>query len=113
MLKIVGTLMTLGIMPKERTAIFIGSEKTTSDPACALWFRLGKCRARAREFLVLEIGWSSEKFESVGWVWLDIVLSTKPVMFCIWLSKQHSNFCATGLNMRPQGTTDDNQCPSC
>jgi hypothetical protein len=49
----------------------------------------------------------------VGWDWLHQVLSSKPVMFRLWLSKQHSNFCATGLHMKRCNMSDDDRCPSC
>ena len=34
-------------------------------------------------------------------------------MFRLWLSKQHSNFCATGLQMKRCKLSDDDRCPSC
>ncbi len=34
-------------------------------------------------------------------------------MYRIWLSKQHSNFCATARNMKRVGHSDDDRCPSC
>ena len=98
-------------LPKEATAIVIDGEKITSDPTKALRYRLGKIRAR--EFLISEKGWLPLQFDEVAWDCLHKVLSTKPVMFRLWLSKQHSNFCATGRNMSRNAQADDDRCPSC
>jgi len=105
-----GTIYTTEMLPREHSAIFIGKEKITSDPTKALRYKLSKFRAK--EFLK-EVGWSEEAFELTGWDWLDRTLTKKPVMFRIWLSKQHSNFCATGRNMKRCGFSDDDRCPSC
>ena len=102
---------TTHMLPREYSAIFIGKSKITSDPTKALRYRLSKLRAK--EFLTGAVGWSEEAFESTGWDWLDRVLAKKPVMFRIWLSKQHSNFCATGRNMKRCGYSEDDRCPSC
>lgn len=100
-----------GTLPRERSAIFIGNEKITSDPTNALRYLISKFRAK--HFLVSHHGWSEAQFDSVGWDWLDKVLAKKPVMYRIWLSKQHSNFCATARNMKRAGYSDDDRCPSC
>ena len=92
-------------LPKEATAIVINGEKITSDPTKALRYRL--CKIRAREFLISEKGWLPLQFDEVAWDYLHKALSTKPVMFRLWLSKQHSNFCATGRNMSRNAQADD------
>jgi len=102
---------TTDMLPSEYTAIFIGTSKITSDPTKALRYRLSKFRAK--EFLIGSGGWTTEAFEAAGWDWLDRVLAKKSVMFRIWLSKQHSNFCATGRNMKRCGFSEDDRCPSC
>ena len=99
------------LLPKEATALFVDQEKITSDPTNALRYLLGK--TKARQFLTTEQGWSGEQFDSVGWDWLNQVLSSKPIMFRLWLSKQHSNFCATNLQMKRCKLSDDDRCPSC
>jgi hypothetical protein len=106
-----GPRTTLHILPNEHTAIFIGKEKVTSDPTKALRYKLSKFRAK--EFLTGKHGWTDEQFDLVGWDWLDKVLGKKPVMYRIWLSKQHSNFCATARNMKRYGESEDDRCPSC
>lgn len=67
----------------------------------------------AKRFLTAEHGWTEEMFDDTGWDWLHKVLHGKPVMFRLWLSKQHSNFCATGKQMGRCGMSDDDRCPSC
>ena len=99
-------------LPKEAAAIFINNELITLDPTKALRCRLGK--VQAREFLTSEKGWSPQQFDEVAWDSIHKVLSTKPVMFRLWLtSKQCSNFCATGKNMACNAQANDDQCPSC
>ena len=99
------------VLPKEAIAIFVDLQKITSDPTNTLRYLLSKKTAKL--FLTSEQGWSDEQFDSVGWDWLHQVLSSKPVMFRLWLSKQHSNFCATGLHMKRCNMSDDDRCPSC
>ena len=107
----VKTLQHAGLLPKEAVALFVSQHKITSDPTNSLRYLLGK--KEARRFLTSEQGWTEEQFDSVGWDWLHQALSSKPVMFRLWLSKQHSNFCATGLQMKRCKATDDDRCPSC
>lgn len=57
-------------------------------------------------FLTGDKGWSVEQFEEVAWDHLHTALR-------IWLSKQHSNFCTTGVQMVRCGMSDDDRCPSC
>lgn len=99
------------MLPLESVALFINQHRITSDPTNCLRYLLGK--TAAKHFLTLEQGWSDDVFESVGWDWLHQVLLSKPVMFRLWLSKQHSNFCATGLHMKRCRLSDDDRCPSC
>jgi hypothetical protein len=92
-------------------AIFLGQEKITLDPTNALRYWLSKYRAK--EFLTLKHRWTEPQFDSVGWDWLDKVLAKKLVLYHIWLSKIHSNFCATVCNMKRVGCSEDDQCLSC
>ena len=100
-----------GLLPKEAVGLFVQQHKITSDPTNSLRYLLSK--GEARRFLTAEQGWTAEQFDSVGWDWLYQVLASKPVMFRLWLSKQHSNFCATGLQMKRCKLSDDDRCPSC
>ena len=99
------------LLPKEAAGIFVQGTKLTSDPTTALRYLLGK--HAAKHFLCSEQGWTAEQFDEVGWDWLHTVLATKPIMFRIWLCKQHSNFCATGKNMVRCNQSDDDHCPNC
>ena len=100
-----------GLLPKESVALFVDNHKITSDPTNSLRYLLSKKEARL--FLTSEQGWTADKFDSVGWDWLHQVLASKPIMFRLWLSKQHSNFCATGLQLKRCKLSDDDRCPSC
>ena len=100
-----------GLLPKEAVGLFVQQHKITSDPTNSLRYLLSK--GEARRFLTADQGWTADQFDSVGWDWLHQVLASKPVMFRLWLSKQHSNFCATGLQMRRCKLSDDDRCPSC
>ena len=99
------------LQPRESVGLYIHGRKITSDPAHELRYLLG--RMEAKHFLTTEQGWTEDKFDDTGWDWLHRVLSSKPVMFCLWLSKQHSNFCATGVQMVRCKMSDDDRCPSC
>ena len=100
-----------GLLPKETVGLFINQQKITSDPTNTLRYQLSKVEAKL--FLTSQQGWSDEQFDDVGWDWLHQVLASKPIMFRLWLSKQHSNFCATGLQMKRCKLTEDDCCPSC
>ena len=99
------------LLPKEAAGLFVQGTKLTSDPTSALCYLLGK--HSAKHFLCSAQGWTAQQFDEVGWDWLHTVLATKPVMFRIWLCKQHSNFCATGKNMVRRDQSDDDRCPNC
>jgi hypothetical protein len=99
------------LLPKESVGLYIHNRKITSDPANELRYLLGK--TEAKRFLIENQGWTETTFEDTGWDWLHKVLASKPVMFRLWLSKQHSNFCATGMQTVRCGMSDDNRCPSC
>lgn len=106
-----GTNPKQRLLPKEAAGIFVRGQKLTSDPSSALRYLLSICAAKS--FLCSEQGWSTQQFDKVGWDWLHKVLATKPVMFRIWLCKQHSNFCATGKNMVRREQSNDDRCPNC
>jgi hypothetical protein len=99
------------LLPKESVGVFIHQQKITSDPTNSLRYQLSKVEAKL--FLTSQQGWSIQQFDDVGWDWLHTVLASKPVMFRLWLSKQHSNFCAAGLQMKRCKLSEDDRCPSC
>ena len=99
------------LLPKESVGLFVQNRKITSDPANELRYLLGKMEAKS--LLTAEQGWTEEMFDDTGWDWLHKVLHSKPVMFRLWLSKQHTNFCATGKQTVRCGMSDDDRCPSC
>ena len=99
------------LLPRESVGLYVQHRKITSDPANDLRYLLGKMEAK--RFLTMDQGWTEDMFEDTGWDWLHKVLASKPVMFRLWLSKQHSNFCATGKQTVRYGISDDNRCPSC
>jgi ribonuclease HI len=99
------------LLPHENIAVFVSSVKQTSDPAMQIRFSCGK--HAARNFLTSEMGWSSKQFDEVDWENLHLCLLSKPDGFRTWLSKQHSNFCATRVQTQRWFGSDDNKCPSC
>ena len=102
---------TTNMLPRELAAVFFTDGKATSDPAEMLRIELG--HREARRFLTNEIGWTPLQFELVAWKHLNATLASKPLAFRLWLAKQHSNFCATGLMMKQCNMSDDDRCPSC
>ena len=99
------------MLPRELSAVFFDEGKSTTDPAEQLRLSLG--RRQAKQFLVQEKEWSPLQFEEVAWGFLHDTLCTKPVAFRLWLSKQHSDFCASGVQMKRCGMSLDDRCPSC
>ena len=99
------------MLPRELAAVIFSDGKATSDPAEQLRLELG--RREAREFLTQEIGWTLEQFDLVAWKHLNDTLTTKPLAFRLWLAKQHSGFCATGMMMKRCKVSNDDRCPSC
>ena len=105
------TLPITNLLPLEQCAIFICDKKLPSDITPTLRFECSKIKAR--EFLCTKRGWSTSQFDQVDWVALDDALSTKTTGFKIWLAKQHSNFCASRVQMHRCKQSDDDKCPSC
>ncbi len=98
-------------LPREKAAAYFEDGKATSDPAEIIRMALGK--QQAKKFLINEKNWSPTQFEEVAWNELHDTLHSKPVAFRIWLSKQHSDFCATGVQMKRCKMATDDRCPSC
>lgn len=99
------------LLPLEQTAVFIKDHKLHSDIASPIRFNCSEVRART--FLCSHRGWTHQQFDEVHWSSLDLALSGKTVGFRTWLAKQHSNFCATRVQMYRSKQADDNNCPSC
>lgn len=99
------------LLPHENIAVYVDTFKQTTDPAAAIRYSCG--RTQARRFLTSEMGWSHHQFEAVDWDNLNGCLQSKPEGFRTWLAKQHSNFCATGLQMKRWFNAEDSSCPCC
>ncbi len=104
-------LKTPHSLPHENIAVFINSVKQTSDLTTQTRYACGK--HAAKHFLTTEMGWTIQQFAEVDWENLHLCLQTKPDGFRTWLSKQHSNFCATRVQTKQWFGTDDSRCPSC
>jgi hypothetical protein len=99
------------LLPLEHCAMYINGHKLTSDISHPLRFECSKIKAR--DFLCTQRGWTLQQFDSVDWKAMDDALSNKTTGFKIWLSKQHSNFCATRVQLHRFNESDDDKCPSC
>lgn len=99
------------LLPHEHIAVYVNNYKQTTDPAESI--RYSRSKQLARIFLTTEIGWSTQQFDLVDWDSLHKCLRSKPDGFKTWLAKQHSNFCATRLQMKRWYGADESSCPSC
>ena len=101
------------LLPGEDVAVFVRGKKLTSDLSKAIRFETG--REKAKEFLINECKWSKEQFEEVDWDMLDATLEKKPDMYKMWLSKQHTGFCGTRLQVSYYKGLNGEQsgCPNC
>jgi hypothetical protein len=110
------------LLPREQAAVIVDGMKQTTDVGQAIRFSLGK--TEARKFFTRPVrlransnigglGWSTDKFEAIDWESLRDVLSKKPDMYGIWLSKQTIGICATRKNMARILGLDDDRCPNC
>jgi hypothetical protein len=113
---------TQQLLPREQAALIIDGSKQTTDVSTDLRFYLGK--KEARRFFTKPrqlrggsnaggLGWNGERFDSIDWKSLNAVITNKPDMYGVWLSKQTIGICATRRSMaRIMGITDD-RCPNC
>ncbi len=115
---------TVYVLPREDVAVFIGGRKATSDFSKPIRYNIGK--KEAKNYLCTEEGWTIEQFNEVDWDWLDASLESKPDMYKLWLSKQHTGFCGTRTQVayynneykKDKATkattfTGDISCPNC
>lgn len=105
------TLPNTDLLPLEHCTIYTNNNKLTSDISHPL--RLECSKVKAKEFLCTQRGWTIDQFDSVDWNALNDSLSNKTSGFKIWLAKQHSNFCATRVQLHRCKESDDDKCPSC
>ena len=98
-------------LPLEQCAIYIDNQKLSSDISNPLRFECSKIKAK--NFLCSRRGWNTHQFDEVDWKSLDTALSSKTMGFRIWLAKQHSNFCASRVQLFRCRQSDDDKCPSC
>ena len=99
-------------LPREDVSLYVDGVKLTSDVSDPIRFELSKLHAK--EFLLTQ-GWTPSQFEEVAWDWLHASLANKPDMYKIWLSKQHTNHCATRVQVSYYNgdNTADVGCPNC
>ena len=91
--------------------MYVDGNKLPSDITHPLRFECSKIKAKA--FLCTQRGWTPSQFDSVDWKAIDDTLSHKTSGFKIWLAKQHSNFCATRVQLHRYKESDNDKCPSC
>jgi len=104
-------LPTTDILPLEHCALMIDGTKMTADPSGSLRFQCSKIAAKS--FLCTQCKWTPDQFDEVCWVMLDATLAGKTPGFRVWLAKQHSNFCASRVQMKRWFGEKDDRCPSC
>ena len=98
-------------LPLEAAALYIEGEKQTTDIASSLRYHIGK--AKARQFYIDENIMDGQTFDSVTWEDLRHLLARRPKMYQIWLSKQSSGFCGTGVMLRRWDKNESGMCPNC
>ena len=114
------------LLPSVSAALFVNGVKLTSSIENTVRFGLGK--EEANRFLVHEpkAKWTQEQFDQVDWERLHNCLDPKPDTYKMWLSKQHTNFCASRVQVaryageqvedeegNPLPTTTDTSYPNC
>jgi hypothetical protein len=94
----------LQLLPLEKAAVFVGTEKMMTDVGPEVCFQLGREGAlRFYTSPVVLVGrvnkggldWLWRRFEQVSWSTLELVLHSMPDMYQLWLSKQCIGICAT------------------
>ena len=102
-------------LPKEDVSLVIWGNKITGDISPHLRFHASKEVARKYLASRRKDKWTSDRFNAVDWEHLDLALATKPDMYKVWRSKQHSGFCGTRVQVgRYSGqVSPDERCPNC
>ena len=110
------------LLPCEQAAIIVDNVKLTTDVATEVRFSLGTLEARwfftkpvrmRRGSNVGGLGWTHGKFDCVDWRILHNVLTSKPDMYGVWVSKQTVGACATRRALARIQGSDDDRCPNC
>ena len=104
-------LLSTDLLPLEHVALYIDGHKLSTDISHPL--RMECSRIQAKKFLCSRRGWTAAQFDAVDWSALNNTLSTKSTGFRMWLAKQHSNFCASRVQMFRYKQSEDDKCPSC
>lgn len=101
------------LLPDESAAVLVKGVKVTGDIADAV--RFAKGMEDARVFLTKFEGWTEQQFEFVDWKNLHMALKSKPDAYKTWLSKQHSGFCGTRVQVGHYSGNPDSDigCPNC
>jgi hypothetical protein len=98
-------------LPFEKVAVYVGGTKQTSDVSSDLRYHMG--RIQAREWYNSHNIMHPTVFDTVDWPSLHTTVKSKPQMYQIWLSKQATNFCATGKQLHRIDSTASSKCPNC
>ena len=85
------------LLPSEDAAVFVNNRKLTRDLAKTVRYEVGK--EQARNYLMNKEGWTGEQFDKVDWNRLHGALGNKPEGHKTWLSKQHTGFCGTRVQV--------------
>jgi hypothetical protein len=109
------------LFPREGVAVFVAGNKQTSDVAPSIRFHVGLMEARQALTQPYSVQgrlkpppMSPAQFDSIDWESRHRALSSSPDMYRIWLTKQTSNFSATGVQLSRYGMSlDDDRCPNC
>jgi hypothetical protein len=97
--------------PHKPASIFHKEKKLSGDCGDEIqfqvYFRL------SRKIFIEELGWHGLTFDDVDWEHRAACLRSKPEMYQLWLSKQSTGFCATGVNMGHWFDATVTSCPNC
>ena len=90
-----GTEFGKQLLPGENAVVLDMGRKVTGDISDVV--RYAKGLEDVRIFLVEKRKWYVEQCDQVDWRNLHKTLKNKPDGYRTWLSKQHSDFCATRM----------------
>ena len=89
------SLPNTDLLPLEQCTMYMENQKLSADISNPLCLECSKIQAR--NFLCSRQ--TTKQFDEVDWSSLNNALSSKTTGFRIWLAKQHSNFCASRVQM--------------
>ena len=99
-------------LPFEKVAGYVCWSKQTSDVSDDLRYHMGWVQ-EAQEWYNSHNIMHLTAFDTVDWPSLQATVKSKPQMYQIWLSKQATNFCATGKQLHRIDPTTSSKCPDC